>query len=57
MYAQWCRAMIGVDAEGSSSANLKRLGHQRCPRPIFPLDPDVSFVPKVLLYQRKLQPS
>jgi microcystin degradation protein MlrC len=57
MYAQWCRAMIGVDAKGSSSANLKRLGHQRCPRPIFPLDPDVSFEPKVLIYQRKLQPS
>jgi hypothetical protein len=54
MYAQWCRAMIGVDAEGSSSANLKRLGHQRCPRPIFPLDPNVSFDPKVLIYQRKL---
>lgn len=39
MYAQWCSQMINIDAPGSSSANLKYLGHQRCPRPIFPLDP------------------
>ncbi|MCA8993321.1 MAG: M81 family metallopeptidase [Planctomycetaceae bacterium] len=52
MYAEWCAKMINVDADGSSSANLPRLGHTRCPRPIFPLDTDVSFVPKVEVYQR-----
>lgn len=52
MYADWCTRMIGVDAPGSSSANLPYLGHTRCPRPIFPLDPDVAFVPHVELFQR-----
>lgn len=53
MYADWCDAMIGVDAPGSSSANLPYLGHTRCPRPIFPLDADVKFEPKVKLFRRK----
>ncbi len=43
MYADWCTAMIHVDAPGSSSANLRSLGHTRCPRPIFPLDEGVQF--------------
>lgn len=53
MYADWCRAMVNVDAPGSSSANLSYLGHARCPRPIFPLDANVTFAPKSRLYQRK----
>jgi len=52
MYADWCTRMIGVDAPGSSSANLPYLGHTRCPRPIFPLDPEVEFVPRVERFQR-----
>ena len=44
--------MINVDAPGSTSANLRSLGHVRCPRPIFPLDDDVSFAPRVELYSR-----
>lgn len=43
MYAQWCCQMVNIDAPGSSSANLKYLGHRRCPRPIFPLDENVEF--------------
>ena len=43
MFAEWCEAMIHVDAPGSSSANLAYLGHTRCPRPIFPLDAEVEF--------------
>ncbi len=35
--------MVNIDAPGSSSANLKYLGHRRCPRPIFPLDEEVEF--------------
>ena len=52
MYADWCVRMVNVDAPGSSSANLRSLGHTRCPRPMFPLDADVTFTPKVKLFQR-----
>jgi microcystin degradation protein MlrC len=53
MYAAWCSRMVHVDAPGSSSANLLSLGHSRCPRPIFPLDPDVNFTPHPRLFQRR----
>ncbi len=52
MYADWCRQMIHIDAPGSSSANLQYLGHTRCPRPIFPLDEDIRFVPEAKLFRR-----
>ncbi|MBP8265247.1 MAG: M81 family metallopeptidase [Zoogloea sp.] len=52
MYAAWCARMINVDAPGSTSANLRRLGHTRCPRPIFPLDQPVTFLPQARLFQR-----
>ncbi len=52
MFADWCKAMIHVDAPGSSSANLPYLGHTRCPRPIFPLDHDVEFQPRVKTFRR-----
>lgn len=52
MYADWCSQMMNVDAPGSTSANLRRLGHTRCPRPIFPLDAGVVFIPKAKLFQR-----
>jgi len=52
MYAAWCRRMILVDAPGAASANLRSLGHVRCPRPIFPLDADVSFAPRPQLFCR-----
>lgn len=52
MYAEWCAALIHVDAPGATSANLRSLGHTRCPRPIFPLDPVVPFRPAATLYQR-----
>jgi hypothetical protein len=45
--------MITIDAPGSSSANLPSLGHVRCPRPIFPLDPDVPFAPEVRVFSRR----
>lgn len=51
MFAAWCEAMINVDAPGSTSANLAYLGHTRCPRPIFPLDPDVLFQPTVKIFR------
>jgi microcystin degradation protein MlrC len=52
MYADWCARMVNVDAPGSSSANLPYLGHTRCPRPIFPLDADVTFTPAAKIFQR-----
>ncbi len=52
MYADWCARLLHVDAPGSSSANLPSLGHTLCPRPIFPLDPNVAFVPVAKLFQR-----
>jgi microcystin degradation protein MlrC len=51
-YAAWAARMINVDAPGSTSANLPSLGHTRCRRPIFPLDPDVPFAPQARLFQR-----
>jgi microcystin degradation protein MlrC len=52
MFADWCEAMIPVDAPGSSSANLAYLGHTRCSRPIFPLDHDVEFHPIAKIFRR-----
>ena len=52
MYADWCCAMLNIDAPGSSSANLKYLGHTRCPRPIFPLDDEVVFTPRATIFHR-----
>jgi microcystin degradation protein MlrC len=52
MFADWCVQMVNVDAPGSSSANLRSLGHTRCPRPIFPLDAEVRFAPKAKLFRR-----
>ena len=57
MYTDWCARLIHVDAPGATSANLASLGHTRCPRPIFPLDADVTFVPKASLFQRPGNPS
>jgi microcystin degradation protein MlrC len=54
MYADWCARMIDIDAPGSSSANLRSLGHTKCPRPIFPLDPVVPFTPTAHRFSRHL---
>lgn len=52
MFADWCARLINVDAPGSTSANLRSLGHTRCRRPIFPLDDVGDFVPKADLFRR-----
>lgn len=52
MYAAWCSRMLLIDAPGSSSANLRTLGHRRCQRPIFPLDEIRDYQPIVELYRR-----
>lgn len=53
MFADWCEAMIHIDAPGSTSANLAYLGHTRCPRPIFPLDHEVEFHPVVNTFRSR----
>src|SRR5690606_10031278 len=51
-YKEWAALALNVDAPGSTSANLPYLGHTRCVRPIFPLDPNVTFQPKVQVFRR-----
>lgn len=52
MFADWCGRLINVDAPGSTSANVRSLGHSRCRRPIFPLDSEVTFVPQAQIFTR-----
>jgi microcystin degradation protein MlrC len=51
-YEAWADLLIGVDAPGSTSANLPYLGHTICKRPMFPMERDTTFNPEVLLFQR-----
>jgi len=51
-YKAWAAALVNVDAPGATSANLKSLGHTRCMRPMFPLDPGVEFHPHALVFSR-----
>ena len=53
MFADWCAKLINVDAPGSTSSNLRSLGHTRCTRPLFPLDDNVEFQPVADLFRRK----
>ena len=53
MFADWCAKLINVDAPGSTSANLRSLGHTRCARPIFPLDGAIDFHPVAQMFQRR----
>jgi microcystin degradation protein MlrC len=51
MFKEWAARYIDVDAPGSTSANLRSLGHTKCARPMFPLDADVSFTPVAKIYE------
>ena len=46
----WARKNYNLDIAGSTSANLPTLGHRVCARPLYPLDADVPFTPRVDLY-------
>ena len=52
MFKEWCARYVDVDAPGSTSANLRSLGHTRCARPMFPLDEGVTYEPSVRLFSR-----
>lgn len=51
-YDDWAIQNLNIDAPGSTSANLKTLGHTICPRPIFPLDTDFDYQPRVQIFSR-----
>jgi microcystin degradation protein MlrC len=55
MFDDGAELILNIDAPGSSSANLHYLGHTRCARPIYPLDPGTEFIPKARIFQRKKQ--
>jgi microcystin degradation protein MlrC len=46
MFDEWAEKNFNVDAPGSTSANLSSLGHTVCRRPMYPLDPAVTFAPR-----------
>jgi microcystin degradation protein MlrC len=52
MYDEWVEKNFNIDAPGSTSADLKSLGHTLCPRPIYPLDEGVTFTPMVVWHDR-----
>lgn len=53
MFADWAAQVVNVDAPGSTSANLKSLGHTQCRRPIFPLDEEVTFTPEAKIFRQQ----
>jgi microcystin degradation protein MlrC len=52
IYDEWVEHNFNVDAPGSTSANLRSLGHTVCQRPMFPLEEDAEFEPKVEIAHR-----
>ena len=53
-YDDWVKENLNVDAKGSTSANLKSLGHKNCMRPMYPLDENTIFDPQVEEYIKKI---
>jgi len=53
MFKEWAAAYVNVDAPGATSADVRSLGHTRCPRPMWPLDEGVEFEPRVEVYRRR----
>jgi hypothetical protein len=56
MYDEWVVKNFNIDAPGSTSADLPSLGHTICQRPVYPLDPDIAFTPKVVWHSRQDRP-
>ena len=52
MYDAWVEKNFNIDAPGSTSANLKSLGHAICARPMYPLDEGVTFEPNPVIHSR-----
>jgi microcystin degradation protein MlrC len=54
MYDAWVERNFVVDVAGSTSANLPTLGHAVCQRPMFPLDPGITYTPRAQVYRSTL---
>jgi microcystin degradation protein MlrC len=52
MFEAWAEKNFNIDAPGATSADLKSLGHTICAQPMYPLDPDVTFTPRAVIYRR-----
>ncbi len=50
-YDDWAERTITIDAPGAASPNIPTLGHRFVSRPIYPLDPDMTFTPEVEVYE------
>jgi microcystin degradation protein MlrC len=50
-YDQWAVENLTIDVPGAASPNIPTLGHQFVTRPIYPLDPDMTFEPQVEMYE------
>jgi microcystin degradation protein MlrC len=53
MFDEWAEKNFNIDAPGSTSADIKALGHTIVRRPMFPLDPDIGFEPKAVRFHTK----
>ena len=49
-YDEWAAKTITIDVPGAASPNIPSLGHRHVTRPIYPLDPDMTFAPQAELY-------
>lgn len=52
MFEGPAKLYLNVDAPGSTSADVRSLGHTRCARPMYPLDADVGFAARAKIFRR-----
>ena len=50
LYDAWAVKNMTIDVPGAASPNIRTLGHEVVPRPIYPLDEDMSFIPCVEIF-------
>jgi microcystin degradation protein MlrC len=51
-FEEGAERVIHVDAPGSTSANVRSLGHQAAARPLYPLDTDFEYTPQPRIFRR-----
>ncbi|MFN0103880.1 MAG: M81 family metallopeptidase [Bryobacteraceae bacterium] len=49
--------VLSIDAPGSTSANVKGLGHTVCRRPLYPLDDGFAYTPQPRVFPRGSRPA
>ena len=50
-YDEWAVRNMTIDVPGAASPNIKTLGHEIVPRPIYPLDEGMTFTPEVEVFE------